>query len=208
MLSSCSTIKILDAWTADNVESIKSQNILVVARTSHEPSRMAFESELSKELVKNGMNATESYKQFPKIDPDRQLTSEEIEAIKNRFREVGMNTVVVSVVKNVEEISQSTIEGGYTAGASLASYYDRNYIGFYGYYGHAGSHSTYKGVDVAETVTTKTNKTYVLETTVHNLDLPEKEQLVALVTSKIVEPDNITGLAGKYAKAIIKEVKK
>ena len=208
IVSGCSTIKVLDAWKSDDIETIKAQTILVIARTAHAPSREAFEQGIVKELAKKDLKGIESYKLFPKIDPNKELSAEEIEIIKGKFRAKGLDAVIVSVVKDVKEISKTTIEGGYEAGASLSSYYNMSYIGFYGYYASPGSYATFEGIEVDETMTTKTNKIYELETSVHNLDLPEKEQLVALVTSKIDQPDNITALADEYAKAIAKALKK
>lgn len=207
LTSGCSTIKVLDAWKSDDIESIKSKNILVIARTAHKPSREAFEQGIVKELAKKGLKGIESYKLFPEINPNKKLSSQEIETIKEMFREKRMNAVVVSIVKDVKEISQTTTEGGYEAGASLSSYYDMSYVGFYGYYASPGSYASFEGIEVEETMTTKVNKVYVLETSVHNLDLPEKEQLVALVTSKIDQPENITALADEYAKAIARALK-
>ena len=163
LASGCSTIKVLDAWKSDDIATIKTKNILVIARTAHKPSREAFEQGIVKELAKKGLKG--------------------------------------------KEISQTTTEGGYEAGASLSSYYNMSYVGFYGYYASPGSYASFDGVEVEETMTTKTNKIYVLETSVHNLDLPEKEQLVALVTSKIDQPESITALADEYAKAIAKALK-
>jgi hypothetical protein len=207
LTSGCSTIKVLDAWKSDDIESIKSKNILVIARTAHKPSREAFEQGIVKELAKKGLKGTESYKLIPELDPNKKLSPEEVEAIKEKFRAKGLDAVIVSVVKDVKEISQTSTEGGYEAGASLSSYYDMSYVGFYGYYASPGSYASFDGIEVEETMTTKLNKIYVLETSVHNLDLPEKEQLVALVTSKIDQPDNITALANEYAKAIAKALK-
>jgi hypothetical protein len=207
LASGCSTIKVLDAWKSDDIATIKTKNILVIARTAHKPSREAFEQGIVKELAKKGLKGTESYKLFPEIDPNRKLSPEEIESIKEKFRAKGLDAVVVSVVKDVKEISQTTTEGGYEAGASLSSYYNMSYVGFYGYYASPGSYASFDGVEVEETMTTKTNKIYVLETSVHNLDLPEKEQLIALVTSKIDQPESITALADEYAKAIAKALK-
>jgi hypothetical protein len=207
LTSGCSTIKVLDAWKSDDIESIKSKNILVIARTAHKPSREAFEQGIVKELAKKGLKGTESYKLIPELDPNKKLSPEEVEAIKEKFRAKGLDAVIVSVVKDVKEISQTSTEGGYEAGASLSSYYDMSYVGFYGYYASPGSYASFDGIEVEETMTTKVNKIYVLETSVHNLDLPEKEQLVALVTSKIDQPDNITALANEYAKAIAKALK-
>ena len=207
LTSACSTIKVLDAWKSEDIESVKPQNILVIARTTHQPSRVAFEQGMVKELIKKGLKGTASYKIFSDLEPNKKLSQEEIESIKEKFRLEGFDAVILSIVKDVKEISETTIDGGYEAGASLSSYYDMSYLGFYGYYASPGSYASYEGVDVAETMTTRTNKIYVLETSVHNLELPLKKQLVAVVTSKIDQPENITALAGEYAKAVAKALK-
>jgi hypothetical protein len=207
LTSACSTIKVLDAWKSEDIESVKPQNILVIARTTHQPSRVAFEQGMVKELIKNGLKGTASYKIFSELEPNKKLSQEEIESIKEKFRLKGFDAVILSIVKDVKEISETTIDGGYEAGASLSSYYDMSYLGFYGYYASPGSYASYEGVDVAETMTTRTNKIYVLETSVHNLELPLKKQLVAVVTSKIDQPENITALADEYAKAVAKALR-
>ena len=207
LTSACSTIKVLDAWKSEDIESVKPQNILVIARTTHQPSRVAFEQGMVKELIKKGLKGTASYKIFSELEPNKKLSQKEIESIKEKFRLEGFDAVILSIVKDVKEISETTIDGGYEAGASLSSYYDMSYLGFYGYYASPGSYASYEGVDVAETMTTRTNKIYVLETSVHNLELPLKKQLVAVVTSKIDQPENITALADEYAKAVAKALK-
>lgn len=207
LCTGCSTVKVLDSYTSKDVRTIRNKNILVIARTSHEPSRIAFEESITKQLDKNGLRATESFKKFPEMKPDRKLTPQEIKEIKELFKKEGINAVVVSILKDVEEITQTDIEGGYTAGASLASYTVIPNIGFYGYYAYPYSFSTYDGVDVEKTYTTHTTRIFVLETSVHNLDLTEKDQLIALVTSKIIEPDKVYEYADQYAKAIYKALK-
>lgn len=114
----------------------------------------------------------------------------------------------MSVLKNVKEIYKAEIEGGYTAGESLASYYNIPNIGFYGFYANNISYSNFEGVYVEETITVRTAKNYVLETLVYNLDLEEKKQLVATITSEIEEPESIPEKAKEYAKTIYKGLKK
>ena len=204
--TSCSSVKVLDTWSSDNVKSVRSKNILVIARTSHKPSRIAFEEAMVKEIEKKGLKGVESFKKFPEIDPDSKLTLDEKNAIKEMLKKEGFNAIVVSVLKDVKKISKTETEGGYIAGESLASYYGIPPGGFYGFYTHPNAYSTYQGVDVAMTVTTQTAKIYVLQTLVHNLDLVEKEQLVALVTSEIVQPESIPDNAHQYAKAVMKAI--
>ena len=97
LITGCSTVKVLDSYTSKDVSSIRSKNILVVARTAHQPSRVAFEKEITKQLTKNGLQATESFEKFPDINPDRKLSPEDVEDIKSRLKKEGINAVVVSV---------------------------------------------------------------------------------------------------------------
>jgi hypothetical protein len=60
---------------------------------------------------------------------------------------------------------------------------------------------------VPTTLNTQTSKTYILETVVYNLSQPEEEQLVAVVTSKVDNPQDVTSTAKQYAKAIAKALK-
>ncbi len=155
LTSGCSTIKVLDAWKSDDIASVRSKNILVIARTAHKPSREAFEQGMVKELAKEGLKGTASYKIFPDLKPNKKLSAEEVEGVKEMLRGKGLDAVIVSVVKDVKEISETTIDGGYEAGASLSSYYNMSYVGFYGYYASPGSYASFDGVDVEQTMTTK-----------------------------------------------------
>lgn len=206
--SSCSSVKVVNSWQSDKVETIKPKNILVIARTANDKIRVDYENEISKQLRAKNLKVTESYKKFPKLDPNNKLTEEKVNSIKKMFQEEGFNAVVISVLKDIEELSVTTTEGGYEAGASLSTYYYWSNFGFYGYYVDPVAYPSFEGVYKPETMTTETARIFVLETSAFNLDLPEKDQLMAVVTSKIEESDNIYNLAEEYAKAIIKSLKK
>lgn len=207
-LSNCSSVDVVDTWTGDNVSTIKSQNVLVIARTANNSIRHKFEEQIAKRLRTKDINAIESYKKFPTINPDKKITEERAGKIKEMINEAGFNAVVLSVLKDVEVLEKTTREGGYEAGASVSSYYYYNNIGFYGYYMDPVAFPSYEGVYQEETFTTQTAKILVLETTAYNLDLPKDKQLIATVTSKIDDPSNIQNLADDYAKAILKSLKK
>ena len=207
---SCSSIKVLDAWKGENINTIKDQNILVIARADNELARVSFEQEIANQIKAGGLNATESHKQFPGHKPDNKLTEEQVDELKNAIRNAGFNGVVVSVLKDLQTTTRVTEEGGYYTGGYTGgpyySYYPGYYGGFYGYYGNAMSYATY-GNYVPTTLNTQTSKTYILETVVYNLNQPEEEQLVAVVTSKVDNPQNVTATAKQYAKAIAKALK-
>ncbi len=207
-MTSCSSIEVLNSWEADNVASIESKNILVIARTANDANRKAFEEEMVKQLRAKDLNATESYKKYPKIDHKSKLTKERVEEIKEKFQSDGFNAVVISVLKSTEVVSETTVDGGYETGGSVPTYYGYYGVGFYGYYASPVSYSNFEGVYVEPSISTRTANIYVLETAAYNLDLPEKEQLVVVVTSKIAEPESIIDLADNYAKAVMNSLKK
>ncbi len=207
LLTSCKSVNVVNSWKSDKIESIKDKKILVIARTANDEIRKDYEYEIANQLRARNLNVTESYKKFPKLDPNNKLTEEKVKAFKKTLQEDGFNAVVISVLKDVEELSITTTEGGYEAGASLSTYYYWYNFGFYGYYIDPVAYPSFEGVYTPETITTETAKIFVLESSAFNLDLPEKDQLLAVVTSKVEESDNIYSLAKEYAKAIVNSLK-
>ncbi len=203
LLNACSSVKVLDSWKADNIDSMNFKNILVIARTDNNQGRVIFEEEIANQLRAKGMKATESYTKFPQLNPDEKISEEKRETIITLLKNEGFNAVVLTVVKDVQETTKTVTDGGYYAGGTYASYYPMYYGGFYGYYRHPYSYSTY-GNYVPSTSTTYTTKAYILETVIYNLDLSDNKQLVAVVTSKIDDPKNVFNAAKDYVKAITK----
>ena len=64
VMSSCSSVKVLDSWQGENLESLADKSILVVARTDNQQARIAFEEAMANDLRKAGLKATESYLKF------------------------------------------------------------------------------------------------------------------------------------------------
>ena len=116
LLTSCSSVKVLDAWKGDNVNTIKDENILVIARASNQLARVSFEEEIAKQIRAAGLNATESHKQFPGHKPDGKASEEQVEQLKAKIQEAGFNGIAVSVVKDLQETTRVTEEGGYYTG--------------------------------------------------------------------------------------------
>lgn len=203
VLDACSSVKVRDSWKADNVNTIKDKNIIVIARTDKQQARIAFENEIVNQLREKGMKATASFTKFPKLNPDQKITQEKRKKIKTMLKDEGFSGVVLTVIKDVQDVSKTVTDGGYYAGGTYYGYYPRYYGGFYGYYYNSMSYSTL-GNYVPATSTTYTATNYVLETVVYNLDETGENQLVAVVTSKIEEPQNASKTAKQYVKAITK----
>ena len=128
--------------------------------------------------------------------------------IKTILHNEGFNAVVLTVVKDMQESTKTVSDGGYYAGgtyggAAFGGYYPMYYGGFGGYYHHPYSYSSY-GVYTPSSSTTYTQKTYVLETVIYDLEQAEDKQLVAVVTSQIEDPKEAYKTAEAYVKAITK----
>ena len=207
LLGSCTSVKVLNSWKGDNIDTVKDNTLLVIARTDNMSARIAFENEIVKDLTARGINATASFTKFPKLDPDKKLTEDDQNRIKTIITDNGFNGVVLTVIKEEQELTKTVTDGGYYAGSNYYGYYPRYYNGFYGYYGNVNSFSTL-GNYVEQTSTTYTSKNYIVETVIYNLDEPEDKQLVAVVTSKLEEPENAATTAKQYVKAISKSFDK
>ncbi|GGG46276.1 hypothetical protein [Bizionia arctica] len=208
VFSSCSGVKVLDSWESDTASSIKDNNVLVIARTQDKQARIAFETAIADEFRTNGIKATESFRKFPNMLPDEKLSEEKMKNFRAFLDNEGYNGIAVTVVKNKKESTETTQDGGYYAGASyFPSYYPAYYGGFYGYYAHPMSYSTF-GSYVPASYTTETIETYIVETVVYDLAQPEDKQLVAVVTSQIVDPQDVTKNAQLYAKKVAESLEK
>ncbi len=208
-LSCCSSVKVLNSWKASDVEGFRDNNILVIARTTNEEARIAFEKEITREIKAKGMNATPSYTKFPTLRPNEKLTDEKKAEIKKLLQKEGFNGVVLSVVKDYQERTRVIGEGGYEASVNYGYTDFPTYVGggFYIYYYSPLSYSN-EDIYVPESEDTITSKLYVLETVAYDLELKEDKQLVAWVVSEIENPSGAITTANSYAKAISKRFKK
>ncbi|WP_163516351.1 hypothetical protein [Gelidibacter japonicus] len=203
MFSGCSSSKVLSSWKGDNADAAKDNNFLVIARTANNQARIAFENEIVQQLSAKGIKATSSYTKFPKINPDQELSEDKIADMVSMVKNEGFDGIVLTVLKSVENLTQTTQDGGYYAGGNYYGYYPRYYGGFNRYYGHPMSYSTY-GNYVPATTTTRTSHNYVLETVFYDLAETGEEQLLAVVTSKIEDPSDASKAAADYVKGIVK----
>ena len=202
---SCSSVKVLDAWRGEpeSIEKFKTKNVLVFTRTADGSARIAFEEAIANEIRKDGIKVTESFKKFPKVHMNREMTKEREEMISSILDSEGYNGIVITTVKDKEQTTRTENTGVYV-GASYG--YPGYYGGFYNYYRHPYAYGPYYsgfGGYIPTGSTTRTSTTYVLETVAYNLDEPEENQLVFVVTTSIDDPSNAYKTAEKYVAKIV-----
>lgn len=209
LLFSCSSIKVLDAWTGpeENVEKFKQKNVLVLARTANTTARIAFEEEIAKALSAQGIKVTESFKKFPKIHDNREMTEEREAMIRSILDSEGYNGIVITAVRDKEQTTSTQTSGVYV-GTSYG--YPGYYSGFYNYYRYPYAYGPYYnsfGGYVPTGTTTSTYTTYILETVAYNLDEPEENQLVFVTRTSLDDPENAYKTAEKYVEKIAEKLR-
>ena len=205
LLSSCSSVKVLDSWKGDNLATMSDKNILVIARTDNQQARIAIEEAMANDIRKAGFKATESYLKFNSMNPNKKVDPEKVQAM---IEKAGFKGVVMNVLKDYNESMVTEQSGGYYAGGTTYyGGYPGYYGGFYGYYHNPYSYSTY-GNYVPSSSTTRISKSYILETLIYNLDEPEGKQLVSVVTTQIIDPGSVTKTAKDYSKLVFNSLKK
>ncbi|MFT5848673.1 MAG: hypothetical protein ACJARX_001201 [Psychroserpens sp.] len=206
----CASTKVLDAWKAEPsvVELFKEKKVLVIARTSNDRARLAFEQEIVKALGERGIKATESYSKAPKIHPNREMSEERLNFIKGLMKSEGFDAVVLTVIKD-KKVTERVTSNGIYFGASYGNYYPGYYGGFYNYYSYPYAYGSYYdsfGGYIPTSTSTSYDTKYVLETVAYNLDEGEENQLVAVVTMSIDNPKEAYKTAGKYVDLMIENL--
>ena len=112
-LQSCSSTKVLSAWKAEQetIDKFREKNILVIARTADDHARIAFEEAIKLQLEAKGLKATESFKKFPKIHNEREMTEERLAMVLSILDSEGYNGVVITVIKTKNNIQRPLAVG-------------------------------------------------------------------------------------------------
>jgi len=202
ILAGCgSSVKVTSSWKGqpETVQKFKEKNVLVIARTADNQARTAFEIEIAKALNERGIKATESYKKVPRLNPQQEVTEEHVKNVLSMIQSEGFDAIVLTTVKDKQQTTQTTTSG-VGVGVGYGAYYPGYYGGFGSYYRSPYAYGPYYGAGgyIPTGSTTSTYTTYVLETVGYNLDEPETDQLVFVVTSELSDPKDAYKTAEKF----------
>ncbi|NOQ91518.1 MAG: hypothetical protein GQ552_02235 [Flavobacteriaceae bacterium] len=210
--ANCGTsVKVTDAWKADNINELKGAKILVIARTDDMVSRQRFEQEIAERLRADGIDATESYTKFPAMKQNVKRTEAEIEQVIQIIKSEGFKGIVLTVLKDKTKEIVTSETGGYTSGGygGYGMGYGGHYGGYGSYYGRSYSPYGYGygGAYVPSETRTYTSETYMLETVIYNLDLEPGKQLMSVISVDITDPKSASDIAPKYADKVLDALK-
>ena len=210
IFGSCSGIKVVDSWKGDEIGDLKDEKILVIARSDDMVGRQRFEQEIADRLRAAGIDATESYKKFPSMKQNQELTEEQIAQRIQIIKNEGFNGVVLTVLKDMSKEIVTSETGGYVSGGYYPSYYGGYYGGFGGYYGRVYSPYGYGygGSYVPSETRTYTSETYSLETVMYDLNKEPGKQLQGVISIDITDPKSASKVAPQYADAVAKQLNK
>ncbi|TGV03530.1 hypothetical protein [Flavivirga rizhaonensis] len=197
MLTSCSTVKVINTWNESTTPNLKDKCIMVIGSTDDNIVRRQFENDLIEKLEKNGIYAMGSSTIFPKIDTSVKLSDTEIQKITSDLKNRGIEMIMVTVLKDTQEYTKTETTGGTSVRSFPGIWYHR---GFYYYY-----NSFYIESEPMNTIT-YTGKKYILETVVYDLTMPDKQQLVSVITTETDNPKSIETISKDFSKRIVHEL--
>ncbi|MGI9533272.1 hypothetical protein [Lutimonas sp.] len=211
VITSCSSIKVVDAWKNESsvVNQFKEKNVFVVGRTADNTARIAFEEAITNQLRSRGVKATSSFTKVPKIFPNKEMSEERVALMKSLLASEGYDAIVLTVIKEKEQNTRTSSSGIYV-GASYGAYYPGHYGNFYNYYSYpyatGNYYNSFGGYVPLGDTTTETYTNYVLETVAYNLGEGDDNQLVAVVTTTLNDPKGAYKTADAYAEKIFESL--
>ena len=125
ILSSCSTTRLTKSWKNPEHYTFRPKNVLVIGVTPDFESRSVFEFQLKNELNARKINALQSVVVFEKSFQDAQQTEAEIENQVDILLSKGYDSILVSLVKGVDD-NQS-----YSSESPKTDYHLRRFIPYY-----------------------------------------------------------------------------
>ncbi|WP_298493571.1 hypothetical protein [uncultured Algibacter sp.] len=192
LITSCSSIKLIRSNKNPKFNLFKPKKILVVGVTPDYEARKTFEFKVITQLNARKINALQSAVVFESSFKNKEQTEKEIELEIDKLLQNNYDTVLVSLVKGIDE--NELFEGE----SSKTDYHLRRFALYY---------LTHQNAYFNEENRTK-YKVYNIETTIYNLKKDSDKSLVWQGTFDLVDPNSNTKAIETYVKKLIKTLEK
>lgn len=205
LISSCSTIKLMDSWSSKDFQAIKKKKILVAAKNPDLKIRKTYEIAIANKLRNQGIDAIEIHKKFPDFEEKKTLTKEEETEIIQLFTNEGITGVMVASLKNTIETNNFETPKG----ADIPREYRDKYFFSYSKVDDISALPNLDSIDFDDPpeVAIKST-TYVLETVTYDLSLAKEKQLVNVCLIDVTDPDSGSQVLSKFSKIVSDQFKK
>ncbi|RNC87756.1 MAG: hypothetical protein ED556_00780 [Winogradskyella sp.] len=193
LLSSCSSTKLTSSWKNPEFTGFKPKKILVIGVTSNAEVRNTFERALKNELNKRQINALKSNVVFEKSFNDSTYTQQEIESQLNTLTKAGYDTVLVSLVK---DINNNTFYNGippklnYRLPKLLVLYL------------------SYPNINTRQNYQQRKFQIFEIESSLYSLCAESGKTLVWSGNYHIIDPKNTQRTIVNYVKKVLKSLEK
>lgn len=190
LLMNCSSTRMIDSWKSSEYINYQPKKVLIVGMTDNLTARKIFEQNLKNEFTRRGIEAVESYDVFGSAFKDSKQTEEQINDEVNRLVGDGYDSVLISVVKGVDE------KTSYSGDQFVMGYYWRRFGRYYYRYQDVYFQPGYY----------KDYKVYHIEASLYNIKINNDKSLVWVASYNIVDPNSISTTVNDYVKTIIQSL--
>jgi hypothetical protein len=200
LLSSCSSVQVVDSWKNTDMSAVKNEKIVVIARTADNVVRARVEKDMVTSLNSSGFEAIQSYDKLPMLKIDSKLSQDKVDALKQQIIDKGYNFVMMLALKDKQEYLKTTTDNAGYAYPGYPGYYGGGfYRGFGTYYGSLYNYGY-------STSTTEVANKYIVECVVYDITKPQGKSLIAVVTVDIDDPSSLSKTGEDLAKKVVQEM--
>ena len=188
LITSCSSTKLINSWKNPDYRIFDPKKILIISVTPNYEARKDFEFQVITELNARKINALQSAVVFETSFQDSKQTEVEIEAQVGKLLTNGYDTVMVSLVKGVDD------KKSYSSYSAKTDYHLRRFILYYLAYQDAYFKQDYYS----------RYKVFNIETSIYTLKNDSDKSLVWQGSFDLIDPNSSTKAISFYVKKLIK----
>ena len=192
LIPSCSSTRLINSWKNPEYNLFKPQKVLVVGVTPNYEARKAFEFQLITQLNARNIKALQSAVVFETAFTDSEQTAKDIEAQVDKLLSKGYDTVLVSLVKSVND------HDAYGSESSKTDYHLRRFALYYLAYQKAYFKQEHSS----------RYKVFNIETSLYTLNKGSDKSLVWQGSFDLVDPYNSDKAIEAYIKKLIKTLER
>ncbi|GAL65811.1 hypothetical protein [Jejuia pallidilutea] len=192
ILYNCASTRLTESWKNPNYSTYTPKKVLVIGVTPNLEARSAFEFKLKSELNAREIIALQSAVVFEASFKDSKQTEADIEKQLDVLRSKGLDAILVSVVKGVEN------KQSYASESSKTDYHLRRFSPYYLLYQEAYYNQNYYS----------SYNVFHIETSLYSLKSNSDKSLVWSGSYDIVDPKDVTKTIDKYVEVVIKSLEK